>query len=206
MISFFLSVSLAIAGGPKAPRTPSNPYLKDVEFAMVLPDDCGPDTGCATVVNTGGTYLEISNDNVPGPTRVLDADGYTVGVYLDALPVFKGWSVDSTTGKTIPVVEGTFVSVMSPCLRSGFNTRTAVKVGAAKTFNVSATQIIFYAEDGADVVALDANTGAVIKFHPGWGERGGSGGVIRNVLHTSSGTSDIGWTARLGNGKCRDRS
>ncbi len=202
---FLLSlISLALAGAPTAPRTVANPYIKNVEFAMSLPDDCGPNTGCVTVINTGGTYLEITNDNVPGPTRVVDHGGYTVGVYLDGLPVFVALSVDETTGETIPMVSGTFVSVMDPCLRSGHQKRTYVQVGAANTVNLSATQIIFHAEPGADMVVRDASTGAIVKIHPGWGERGGSGGGYESRLRSGPGQSSAGYEVRLGNGKCRD--
>lgn len=207
MTSFLLLSTLAFAGGPLAPRTPGNPYLPNVEFAMDLPPNgCGPDEGCVTVLNTGGTYLEISNNKFPGPTQVVDGEGYTVGVYMDAFPNFKGMSVDETTGKPIPIYQGEFVSVMDPCKRSGNNKRTYVQVGAAKSIDLSATRIIFHAEPVPDMIVRDANTWAIVKIHWGWGERAGSGGGYESTLHSGEGQSTAGYEVRLGNGRCKDQS
>lgn len=205
MTALLLLVStFAFAGGPTAPRTVTNPYIANSEISMVLPPNgCGPEVNCLPVVNTGGTFLIVENGNVPGPVRIVDGDGYTTGIYLNSFPVVTGWTTDVTTGATIPVLDGEFVSAMEPCMRSGFSPTGYLKVGAAKSLDMSATSVAFYPEPGDVTVALDARTGVVIKYHPGYGEAVGQVAPYKGILRTATGTVDYAWRVALGTGRCK---
>lgn len=204
ILSLVLASSLALAGGPMAPRTVANPYIANSEIAMVMPPNgCGPEVNCLPVANIGGNYLIVENGNVPGPVRIVDGDGYTTGIYLNSMPTVIGWTVDVTTGEQIRVLDGEFVSAMEPCMRNGFWPTGYLKVGAAKSLNMGATSVVFYAEPGPDTVALDARTGAVIKYRPGRGEIVGQVAPFQAVLRTATGTVDYAWRVPLGNGRCQ---
>ena len=204
ILPLILASSLAVAGGPMAPRTVANPYIANHEISMVMPPNgCGPEVNCLPVVNTGGTFLIVENGNVPGPVRIVDGDGYTTGIYLNSKPTFIGWTTDITTGDTIPIFDGEFVSAMEPCMRNGFWPTGYLKVGAAKSLNMGATSVVFYAEPGPDTVALDARTGVVIKYHPGYGEAVGQVAPFQAVLRTATDTVDYAWRVPLGNGRCQ---
>ncbi len=182
----FLSSAFAVT--PMAPRTPSNPYVLNEEYAKVLPPNgCRPDTGCVTVSNWGSTMMIPQNQNASGPARVVDGDGYTVGIFLNGLPTIVGWTQDVTTGRTIPILDGEFVSIIDACVRSGSQPKTYVRVGPVNTVTFTGTSVMFYAEPGADQVALDARTGVVIKYHPGYGQIAGQVAPVIKTLRNASG-------------------
>ncbi len=197
------SFALAAAGGPMAPRTVAHPYLPNVELAMDA-SNCSADTNCVTVVNTGSTFLVPQNSNAPGGMRVVDPEGYTNGIYKDGLPVFVGFTVDPTTGETIPMLNGTFVSAIEPCIRSGSWPTTALRVRTAKEITVTAESVVFYPEPGPVTKAFDVQTGTIIRYHPGYGETVGQVDPIKSVLRNAIGEpTTYAWRIALGNGRCQ---
>lgn len=203
MSLFMLIVSLASAVSPLTPRTVNNPFAANVELATNLPPNgCHPENGCATITNTGGSYLVLRNDSVGEQIRVVDGEGYTVGVYLDANPAIVGAIVDPTNGKTVPMISGTFVSAMEPCLRGGSEKRGYLKVQSTKELQISADVIIFTPEGNDIVEVFDINTNTFVKMHPGYGVRQGSIAPWSGPLFSSSGIYIPGWSPRLGNERC----
>lgn len=224
-LSILVILSSAFAITPMAPRTPANPYLPNVEFAAVPPlGGCDSNSNCVTVANTGGTFLIPQNGNVPGPVRVLDSDGYTVGVFLDAMPTIVGQSMDETTGLAIPLVQGRFASAMKPCVQSWSPPEVFLLIGKASTLTLGGTAVVFTDESadgiigftpdglpvlanvvgGATQIARVANTGAIVKYYLGYGEIVGAVPTAKHILRDSSGPVYYGnaWKYTIGTGHC----
>ena len=204
MSLFMLVLSIASAISPLTPRTVLNPYAPNTELATnVPPNGCYPENGCVTVTNTGGSYLVLRNDSVGEQIRMVDGEGFTVGVYLDANPAIVGTITDPSNGKTVPQLAGTFVSVMEPCLRGGSEKRGYLKVAGTKELQISAS-IVTFTPEGDDIVEVfDVKTNTFVKMHPGYGVRQGSITPWRGPLFSSAGIYIPGWSPRLGNEHCR---
>ena len=204
MSLFMLVLSIASAVSPLTPRTVLNPYKENVEVAKSLPpNECHPENGCVTIANTGGSYLVLHNDNVDEQIHVVDGEGYTVGVYLDANPVKGGEIVNPVNKKTVSMLVGNFVSVMEPCLRGGSEKRGYLKVRGIKELQLSA-QIVTFTPEGDDVVEVyDVLKKVYVKMYPGYGTIDGSIAPWRGPLFSSGGVYIPGWSPRLGNEHCR---
>lgn len=218
MISMLLLASSFLAHA-ETPGMYIAPLLPNVEFAMERPDDCTPANGCVSITNTGGTMLALHNDFFPGPTQVVDGGSYTVVVYLDRLPVITGWGTDPTTGLAVPIVDGSFVSVMSSCV-GGAKPTVYVNVGDASTVSFSATSISFtkkpgllgidafgmkvLAADGAAdaQVAIDARTGVIVRYYLGYGTKHQKMGGSAFTFRTSAGVVSYAADRVFGDGQC----
>ncbi|MEK7633114.1 MAG: hypothetical protein AAB473_05010 [Patescibacteria group bacterium] len=196
------------------------PLLPNVEFAMVRPDDCTPANGCISVTNTGGTMLALTNNFFPGPTRVMDAEGYTVGVYIgSAPPLIVDWVVSPVTGLQIPVVDGSFTSVMLQCT-GGAKSTVYVNVENASTVSLSVTSVgftkkpgllgvdvtgmkVLAADSAADAqVAIDARTGVIVKYYLGYGRLNQTMPGSAFTVRTSSGATTYAFDRAFGDGQC----
>lgn len=216
-LSILLASSLAHA---ETPGMYVPPLLPNVEFAMMRPDDCTPSNGCVSVTNTGGTMLALHNDFFPGPTRVMDAEGYTVGVYIGSVPpLIVDWVVSPVTGLQIPVVDGSFTSVMLPCV-GGAKPTVYVDVGSASTASFSVTSVgfskkpgllgideagmkVLAADSAADAqVAMDARTGVLVKYYLGYGRLNQKMGGKSFTFRTSNGVSSYAADRAFGDGQC----
>lgn len=218
-MSLFLLIASSLANA-ETPGFYVEPLLPNVEFALVKPDGASPATGYASVVNTGGTMLALHNNNFPGTTQVVDGEGYTVVVYLNTVPLITGWGTDPTTNLPAPIVDGSFASVMLPCV-GGVKPVTYVDVGGATSASFSAAPITYRKTPGllgVDTVgrkvlaadqseeaqaAIDARTGILVKYYLGYGLMQKSLPANRHVLRTATGILGYGWEFAFGGSQCQ---